>query len=209
MTITVVVVDDHPLVRGGLRALLAGQSDLEVVGEAADGLEAEQEAGRLRPDVVLMDLSMPGPDGIESTRRLLEVHPDARVVILTSFHDLDRVSAALRAGAVGYLLKDAEPETIVAGVRAAARGEAPFDPRAAVALLPAPAPAVESQLSGREREVLLLIAAGRSNRQIGRTLGIAERTVKVHVGNVFRRIGVSDRTSAALWARDNLPMEKG
>jgi DNA-binding NarL/FixJ family response regulator len=131
------------------------------------------------------------------------------VVILTSFHDLDRVSAALRAGAVGYLLKDAEPETIVAGVRAAARGEAPFDPRAAVALLPAPAPAVESQLSGREREVLLLIAAGRSNRQIGRTLGIAERTVKVHVGNVFRRIGVSDRTSAALWARDNLPMEKG
>ena len=209
MTITVVVVDDHPMVRGGLRALLAGQSDLEVVGEAADGLEAEQEAGRLRPDVVLMDLSMPGPDGIESTRRVLEVHPDARVVILTSFHDLDRVSAALRAGAVGYLLKDAEPETIVAGVRAAARGQAPFDPRAAVALLPTPAPAVESQLSGREREVLLLIAAGRSNRQIGRTLGIAERTVKVHVGNVFRRIGVSDRTSAALWARDNLPMEKG
>jgi DNA-binding NarL/FixJ family response regulator len=205
MTISVLVVDDHPLVREGLRALLSAAADLEVVGEAPDGSAAERMAAELCPDVVLMDLSMPGLDGIASTRRVLAVHPGAKVVMLTSFHDVDRVLAALHAGAVGYLLKDSDPQTLAAGVRAAANGQAPFDPRAAVALLPAATPPAASQLSVRERQVLLLVAAGRSNRQVGRTLGIAERTVKVHLGSVFRRIGVSDRTNAALWARENLP----
>jgi DNA-binding NarL/FixJ family response regulator len=137
---------------------------------------------------------------------VLAVSPASRVVVLTSFHDTGRVTEALRAGAVGYLLKDTDPADLLSAIRAAAAGQAPIDPRAAVALLPTVEAAPGEQLSRRERDVLLLIARGWSNRQIGRELGIAERTVKVHVGSLFRRIGVLDRTSAALWARDNLPV---
>ncbi|MFL6023181.1 MAG: response regulator [Marmoricola sp.] len=204
MTINVLLVDDHPVVRSGLAGLLSSTEDLVVVGEAADGESAIASIGELSPDVVLMDISMPGMDGIQATRTLLDDGFAGAVVMLTSFSDRDRVTDALSAGAVGYLLKDSEPEAVLAAIRAAASGHAPIDPRVAGALLPSRTPAPGAELSGREREVLDLVAQGLANKQIARRLGITERTVKVHLGSVFRRIGVADRTSAALWARDNL-----
>jgi DNA-binding NarL/FixJ family response regulator len=205
-TISVVLVDDHPLVRTGIRALVEATGDIAVVGEAADGQAAVDVVTALAepPDVVLMDLSMPGVDGVAATRLLLDGGTTASVVVLTSFADHARVAEALEAGAVGYLLKDAEPADLLSGIRAAAAGHAPLDPRVARALLPGRTPAPGADLSDREREVLLLVAQGLANKQIGSRLGISERTVKVHVGNVFRRIGVADRTSAALWAREHL-----
>ena len=205
--IRVVVVDDHRLVRAGLATLLNSAGDMEIVGEAANGEQGVEVAADVRPDVVLMDLSMPVLDGIEATRRLLEKAPDARVVALTSFSDRQRVSDVLEAGAIGYLLKDCAPDELLAAVRAAAAGHAPLDPRVAGALLPARTASVASTLSGRELEVLRLAADGLANKQIARRLGISESTVKVHLGNVFKRIGVTDRTSAAIWARDNLPVD--
>lgn len=201
---TVLLVDDHPLVRAGLVTLIATTADLEVIGEAAGGEQAVTLAGDLEPDVVLMDLSMPGMDGIEATRRILGSRPQTHIVVLTSFADHERVADALAAGAVGYLLKDCDPREVLAAIRSAALGHAPLDPRVARALLPSTTPRVKDTLSVREREVLQLVAQGMANKQIGRALGITERTVKVHVGHVFRRIGVADRTSAAMWARDNL-----
>jgi DNA-binding NarL/FixJ family response regulator len=203
-TVSVLLVDDHPLVRAGLAGLIAATDDLCVVGEAADGDAALAKARELAPDVVLMDISMPGTDGIESTRRLFDDEYAGAVVMLTSFSDQARVVDALAAGAVGYLLKDSDPEEVLAAVRAAASGHAPLDPRVAGALLPTRRNAPGADLSAREREVLQLVAEGLANKQIAKRLGIAERTVKVHLGNVFRRIGVTDRTSAALWARDHL-----
>ena len=203
--IRVQLVDDHPLVRAGLAALIGAAGDLEVVAEAAGGEAAAGVAQAHRPDVVLMDLSMPDVDGVEATRRVLAACPGTRVVVLTSYSDTDRVTEALRAGAVGYLLKDCEPHDLLAAVRSAARGHAPLDPRVATALLPTTEVPLEDQLSARERQVLVRLTRGLSNRQIGRELGIAERTVKVHMGSLFRRLGVADRTSAALWARDHLP----
>jgi DNA-binding NarL/FixJ family response regulator len=202
--ISVLLVDDHPVVRSGLSGLLAAQPDLDVVGEAADGAEAVTRATDLAPAVILMDISMPGVDGIEATRQLLEGGFAGAVVMLTSFSDKSRVTDALKAGAVGYLLKDSSPEEVMAAIRSAADGHVPLDPRVASALLPGREPRPGADLSAREREVLDLVAEGLANKQIAHRLGITERTVKVHVGNVFRRIGVSDRTSAALWARDNL-----
>lgn len=203
-TVTVVLVDDHPLVRTGLAGLLAATEDLRVLGEAADGASALELVAAEGPDVVLMDISMPGMDGIEATRRLLDGGFTGAVVMLTSYADKNRVTDALGAGAVGYLLKDCEPAEVLAAIRSAARGHTPLDPRVAGALLPSRQPTPGADLSAREREVLDLVAEGLANKQIARRLGITERTVKVHVGNVFRRIGVADRTSAALWARDNL-----
>jgi DNA-binding NarL/FixJ family response regulator len=208
MTTSVLLVDDHQLVRAGLSALVDSADDLEVVGQAADGLDAVRSALEVRPDVVLMDLSMPVMDGVEATRRLVADLPDVRVVVLTSFSDKDRVAEALAAGAIGYLLKDCEPAQLLSAIRSAALGHAPIDPRVAHALLPRraePAGVAASELSPREAEVLRLVAEGLANKQIARRLGITERTVKAHVGSVFRRIGVGDRTSAALWARDHLP----
>lgn len=199
------LVDDHPLVRAGLAALIASTSDITVVGEAPGGEQAVTMATDHHPDVVLMDLSMPGMGGVEATRLLLARAPATRVVVLTSFHDQGRVQQALRAGAVGYLLKDSEPRDLLAATRSASRGHAPLDPRVASALLPSAAPPVKDTLSAREQQVLGLVTRGLSNRQIGRELGIAERTVKVHLGHLFKRLGVADRTSAAMWARDNLP----
>lgn len=204
----VLIVDDHQLVRAGLVSLLEGADDLLVVGQAADGAEAVQVAAATEPDVVLMDLSMPIMDGVAATRVLLEAAPDTAVVVLTSFTDQARVAEALAAGAVGYLLKDSHPRDLMAGIRAAAAGYAPLDPRIARSLLPsgrAPDPA--AALSHRELQVLRLVTKGMANKQIGRALGISEHTVKVHLGNVFRHIGVGDRTSAAMWAREHLTEE--
>lgn len=147
-------------------------------------------------------------DGIEATRQVMTALPDTHVVVLTSFSDRPRVDQALKAGAVGYVLKDCDPQDLLAAVRSAALGHAPIDPRVARALLPSVRPTGPADdLSGREIEVLRLVARGLANKQIGRALGISESTVKVHVGNIFRRIGVADRTSAALWAREYLPTD--
>ena len=203
--ITILLVDDHQLVRAGLRALLESVDDLRVVGEAGDGDAAVDLAVAERPDVVLMDLSMPRVDGVEATRRLVAAAVDTRVVVLTSFADQPRVQAALAAGAVGYLLKDSDPRDVISAVRQAAAGHVPIDARVAQALLPgSQTPAAGHTLSGREAEVLSLVAQGMANKQIARQLGISERTVKAHLGKVFRQIGVADRTSAALWAREHL-----
>ena len=198
--IRVLIVDDHAIVRSGLEELLANYPDITVVGTAVDGAEAVEQTDKLEPDVVLMDLDMPTMDGTEATARIAP-SSGAKVVVLTTFSDRERILGALDAGAIGYLLKDSEPEQIVDGIRAAAREEAPLDPRAASRLLEArrrPGPAQE--LTDREREVLELLASGLSNKQIGRRLGIAEKTVKAHLSNVFRTIDVQDRTQAALWA---------
>jgi DNA-binding NarL/FixJ family response regulator len=200
----VMLVDDHALVRAGLNTLISTTDDLKIIGEADGGEQAVTMAGDLEPDVVLMDMSMPGMDGIEATRRILDANPQVRVVVLTSFADQERVAGALAAGAVGYLLKDCDAREVLAAIRSAAMGHAPLDPRVARALLPSATPRVRDTLSAREVQVLRLVAQGLANKQIGRSLGISEGTVKVHVGNVFRRIDVTDRTSAAMWARDNL-----
>ena len=194
--IRVLVVDDHQLVRAGLITLLDAAADMQVVGEAADGQQALEVAREVGPSVALMDLSMPGLDGVEATRLLLAEHPDIRIVALTSFSDRQRVDAVLSAGAVGYLLKDSRPDELFAAIRAAAAGHAPLDPRVAGALLPGRQESAASQLSERELQVLRLAAAGLANKQIARRLGISESTVKVHIGSVFRRIRVQDRTSA-------------
>jgi DNA-binding NarL/FixJ family response regulator len=201
--IRVLLVDDHRLVRAGLSSLLGAAADMTVVGEAADGMAAVELAAKTDIDVILMDLSMPVLDGVEATRRVLQAKPDTRVVVLSSFSEQTRVREAIAAGATGYVLKDCSPDELLAAVRSAAAGHAPLDPRVAGALLPAAhAPDV---LTDRETEVLRLATKGMANKQIARALGITERTVKVHLGNVFRRIGVSDRTSAAMWAREHLP----
>lgn len=202
--IRVLLVDDHPLVRTGLRALLDAVDDLDVVGEAADGFEAVERVAELDPDVTLLDLSMPRLDGVQTARRLAEQGAATAVVALTSFTDHERVTEVLRAGAVGYVLKDSEPADLIAAVRQAAAGHSPIDPRVARALLPSTRTDPAGALRPREREVLALVAQGLANKQIGRALGISERTVKAHLGAVFTKIGVPDRTSAALWARDHL-----
>jgi len=202
--IRVLLVDDHALVRAGLAALLNTAEGMRVVGEAADGAAALEAADELAPTVVLMDLSMPVMDGITATRELVARRPGTAVVVLTSFSEHARVRGAIDAGAIGYLLKDSEPDDLVAGVRAAARGEAPLDPRVTRALMPNTGQPPGVRLSPREREVLALVGEGMANKQIARALGISERTVKVHLNSVFRQLGVSDRTSAALWAREHL-----
>ncbi len=229
--IRVAIVDDHPLVRAGLAALLIEQGGVEIVGEGSDGDEAVALVEAVRPDVLLLDVSMHRVDGVAATRRVRVVAPELPVLIVTSSSDSAQLRAALAAGADGYLLKDADPDEIAAAVRAVARGRSPIDPRLTRALFadePAPAappaattpdpaasptapePAGDAagaasvpRVRGREADVLRRVARGRANKQIAAELGIAERTVKVHLGSVFRRIGVADRTSAALWAREN------
>jgi DNA-binding NarL/FixJ family response regulator len=203
--INVMIVDDHALVRQGLTALLSGVDDLAVVAAVSDGSAAADAAEQSSPHVVLMDLSMPGLDGIDATRALLARCPEVKVVVLTSFCENARIVAALDAGAVGYLLKDAEPDDVVRAVRDAAAGHAPLSPRAAMALLPSAqspsAQAPAASLSAREREVLALVAVGLPNKSIARRLEISEKTVKAHLTKVFATLGVADRTSAALWAQ--------
>lgn len=201
----VMVVDDHAIVRQGISDVLGADEDIEIVALAASGQEAVKLATERHPDVILMDLSMPDMDGVEATRRTIDAFPGARVVMLTSFAEPEHVNDALDAGAVGYLLKDASAEEIIRAVKAASRGESPFSPRAAGVLLVRRAQrrSIED-LTPREREVLNLVGQGMANKQIARRLLIKEKTVKAHLSNVFQRIGVSDRTSAALWAERHL-----
>ena len=212
-TIRVVLVDDHAVVRTGLAQLLSVADDIEVVGTAGDGAEAIRVVHDKAPDVVLMDLQMPGTDGVEATRALQGSGLPTQVLVLTSFSDHARIDAAIEAGAVGYLLKDAEPDEVLAGIRAVSRGESPLHPRAARALLSARRPQSAAGddgagtvddpvgvLTDREVEVLSLVRGGLANKQIARRLGITERTVKAHLSSIFQRLDVTDRTQAALWA---------
>ena len=202
--IRVLIVDDHGVVRQGLRGLLELQDGIEVVGDSADGEEGVEAAGRLQPDVIMMDLVMPKLDGVSAMRLLRERLPETRVIVLTSFLDDDKLLPALRAGAAGYLLKNAEPQEVVRAVRAAHAGEALIDPVVAARLVETLAADGEvdpiDRLTPREREVLVLIARGYANKRIALELDLAEKTVKTHVGHVLAKLGVSDRTQAAIAA---------
>jgi DNA-binding NarL/FixJ family response regulator len=203
--IRLVLAEDHPVVRAGLEQLLANVEGIEIVGTAVDGRQAIALAAELLPDVVLMDLSMPVVGGIEATREIHAAHDGAvRVLVLTSFSDREQIVAALDAGATGYLLKDAEPDELIRGIHAAARGEAPLAPKAAREILSERTEnAPETELSPRELDVLRLVARGLPNKRIARELAISEKTVKGHLTNIFQRLGVDDRTQAALWAQRN------
>lgn len=201
--IRVLVVDDHSMVREGLASVLAAEGDIAVVATAANGADALAAIEDVDVDVAVMDLSMPVMDGVTATREMRSRSVGIRVLVLTSFSDRDQVRRAVAAGATGYQLKDAEPADLRAAVRAVHAGHAPLDARVAGALLPEEI-AAGSGLSAREEEVLRLVADGLANKQIASALGISERTVKAHLGSVFRHLGVADRTSAALWARDHL-----
>jgi DNA-binding NarL/FixJ family response regulator len=202
--IRVLLVDDHQVVRRGLRTFLEIQDDIEVVGEAADGAEGVARSEELHPDVVLMDIKMPGTDGIEALRKLRELENPAKVLIVTSFTEQRTVVPALRAGASGYVYKDVDPDALAGAIRSVYAGHVLLQPEVAGALL-----AQEdagggtgrgSTLTDREREVLGLIADGRSNREIARALVLSEKTVKTHVSNILMKLDLSDRTQAALWA---------
>jgi NarL family two-component system response regulator LiaR len=201
--IRVLIVDDHAVVREGLRTFLDLQDGIEVIGEASDGEEAVQLATRLNPDVVLMDLVMPTLDGVGAMKQLRDRLPATRVIVLTSFIDDERLLPAIRAGAAGYLLKDVQPQELARAVRAASSGQALIDPTVAARLIDSLADRrgeEAEQLTPREGEVLDLIARGFSNKRIARELGVAEKTVKTHVSHVLAKLGVADRTQAALHA---------
>lgn len=212
--ISVLIVDDHAMVRQGLRTFLTLNEGIEVVGEAANGLEAVEQVRQHRPDVVLMDLVMPELDGIEATRRIRAFSPETQILVLTSFTEDEQVFPAIEAGALGYLLKDVSPDDLVQAVEAAQRGEAQLHPEVAKKLMervaaktrqPEPPPAKASkptpeELTARELEVLCLIAKGLSNREIAQVLTIAEKTVKTHVSNILSKLHLADRTQAAIYA---------
>ncbi len=206
--IRILVVDDHPVYRDGLRSLVDRTADLDLVGEAADGELAVELAGRTEPDVVLMDLRMPGMTGIEATRRILEERPETRVLILTMSEDDDSLFAAMRAGARGYLPKDADSGDLVHAIRAAAVGEVIFGESIATRLQAffaasrAPMADPFPELTDREDEVLELIAQGRSNTEIAQRLGISDKTVRNHVANIFNKLRVADRSQAIVRARE-------
>ena len=203
----VLLVDDHAMVRRGLRDFLGNFDDIEVVGEAGDGQEALTATAALRPDVVVMDLNLPRLDGVEATRELRATRPDVEVVALTGFVEEARVMAAIEAGAAGFLLKDAEPDDVAAAIRAARNGEMYLDPAVAGMVarqLRTPggsaAAADDSVLTPRERDVLALVARGLPNRAIGDALGITERTARTHVSNILAKLALTSRTQAALYA---------
>jgi two-component system, NarL family, response regulator LiaR len=201
--IRVLIADDHAVVRQGLRTFLELQDEIEVVGEAADGEAAVAETERLKPDVALMDLVMPRLSGDEAIRRIAEASPATRVVVLTSFAEDDKLFPAVRAGAAGYLLKDVQPRELVDSIRAADAGDTILHPTVAARLVEDVAgrpPAPRTPLTERELEVLALIARGMANKLIALELGVAERTVKTHVSHILGKLGLSDRTQAALWA---------
>ena len=208
-SIRILLADDHAILRQGLRAMLDSTPEFEVVGEATTGEEAVTRSAELRPDVVLMDIQMPGLNGIEATRRVIEGDPNAGVVVLTMFRDDDSVFAAMRAGARGYVLKDAGGEEVLRVVRAVANGEAYFGPEIAKRLMgffSAPRPAAPSEafpeLTAREHEVLDLIARGLSNTVISRRLFLSPKTVRNHISNIFTKLRVADRAEAIVRARE-------
>ncbi len=203
--ISVLIADDHPMVRQGLRVFLEVQPDIEVVGEAGDGAEAARLAKELNPDVVLLDLVMPGTDGVAAIELMAADEVESKVLIVTSFGEHRAVVPAIRAGARGYVSKEVEPSALAAAIRAVAAGHVLLGPEVAAALLSADAGQgaggdSDPQLTAREREVLNLIARGRSNREIAKALTVSEKTVKTHVSSVLMKLGVADRTQAALWA---------
>jgi NarL family two-component system response regulator LiaR len=203
--ISALIVDDHAVVRRGLRAFLESEEDIEVVGEAADGTEAVQQVRELLPDVVLMDLVMPGMDGITATRQIGEVSPSTRVLVLTSFSEDEKVFSSIKAGAMGYLLKDVPAEDLGRAIRSVARGEFLLHPEIARKVLDEfsairPETSPLTRLTPREIEVLTLVAKGRSNKEIARDLGISVKTVKTHVSNILSKLHMMDRTQAALYA---------
>jgi DNA-binding NarL/FixJ family response regulator len=199
--IRVVIADDHGVIRDGLAGVIAAQPDLEVVATVENGAEAVETCRASMPDVVLMDIEMPLLDGIEATRIIREERPGTAVLILTSFSDVRRITAALGVGAAGYLLKDASAEDVVRGIRAAAAGGTPLDPQMARLLLEArDAPDPLEGISPRERQVFALLLDGLPNKVIAQRLAISEKTVKTHLTNIFRAIGVTDRVQAILWA---------
>jgi DNA-binding NarL/FixJ family response regulator len=202
--IRVLIADDHPVVRQGLRTFLGTVDGIEIVGEATDGSEAVELTEQLKPDVVLMDLGMPNVDGIEATKRIVESDGNAKVIALTSFATDDKVFPSIRAGAVGYLLKEAEPADLAEAIRKVHRGESILHPSITERLMQEVAASTprahRTDLTRRELEVLRLIARGLSNREIGSELEVAEKTVKTHVSNVLSKLGLADRTQAALYA---------
>jgi DNA-binding NarL/FixJ family response regulator len=203
--IRVVIADDHAVVREGLRAFLALQEDIEVVAEAADGEEALSAVDRFTTDVALVDLVMPRVDGIEAIRRIRAAHPETRVIVLTSFVDEDKMLPAVRAGASGYLLKDVQPQELVEAIRTVHGGGTLLHPAVVEELVrevsrDGERERPDSPLTEREREVLALIARGRANKAIAFELGVAEKTVKTHVSNILAKLGLTDRTQAALYA---------
>ncbi|MEW2520721.1 response regulator transcription factor [Actinacidiphila alni] len=206
-TIRVLLVDDHQVVRRGLRTFLEVQGDIEVVGEAGDGEEGVARAQELRPDVILMDVKMPGIDGIEALRLLRDAENPARVLIVTSFTEQRTVVPALRAGAAGYVYKDVDPVALADAIRSVHAGHVLLQPEVAGALLSQEQGGTGqgrgNALTEREREVLGLIADGRSNREIARALVLSEKTVKTHVSNILMKLDLADRTQAALWAVRN------
>ena len=205
--IRVLIADDHRMVRQGLRTFLELQDGIEVAGEAADGAECAELAAELKPDVILLDLVMPGVDGVGAMELLREAGSTARVLVVTSFTDRRMIIPAIRAGARGYVYKDVDPAALAAAVRSVHAGHVLLEPEVAAALLDSGGGSGGAEtgpqappLTAREREVLVLIAQGRSNREIARALVLAEKTVKTHVSNILMKLGVSDRTQAALWA---------
>lgn len=204
MSIRVVVADDHGAIRAGIVMILSGAEGIEVVGEAADGAEGVARAEELRPDVVLMDLRMPGADGVEALRTLRGLDNPARVLVVTSFTEQRTVVPALRAGAAGYVYKDIDPDALAGAIRSVHAGHVLLQPEVARALLSQEGagggPGRGTSLTEREREVLALIADGRSNREIARHLVLSEKTVKTHVSNILMKLDLADRTQAALWA---------
>jgi DNA-binding NarL/FixJ family response regulator len=205
-SVTVVIVDDHFVVREGVRALLETQPDISIVGEAASGVEAVRLCADYAPDVVLMDLLMPGLNGVEATRQIKQISPRSQVIVLTSYHEDEHILPAIRAGALSYLLKEAGPDELLAAVQKAARGETTIHPRVAAKMMRTlqGAGAKEENhfddLSKRELEVLRLVAEGLSNAAIGEALFISEKTVKSHVGNILSKLHLTDRTQAAVYA---------
>jgi DNA-binding NarL/FixJ family response regulator len=206
-TIRVLLIDDHPTVLVGLECVLNAASDIVVVGADRDGEQGVNNFLRLAPDVVVLDLSLPGQDGFQVMQRIHGHAPNATVLVLTSSSDDDTVLTALHSGAAGYVLKDSDPSEVVSAVRAAARGDIPIDARVTKSLLRSGgvAPQDPLDLTPREKDVLHYVRLGLANKQIASRLGISETTVKSHLGSVFQRIGVNDRTSAALWAQRHLP----
>lgn len=202
MTIRILLADDHSVVRQGLRMFLGLDAELEVVGEARNGIEAVQLAQELAPDVVLMDILMPEMDGLEATRQIRALQPDTEVIALTSVLENEKVFDAIRSGAIGYLLKDTESEELCRAIKAAAAGQVQLSPQAAARLLreERASETLVEELTPRETEVLQLLAHGLANKEIARDLGIGEKTVKTHVSNILSKMGVLSRTQAALQA---------